>query len=169
MSCTNMEELCLNIQSALGIAPINSSGMADTSHGIFVDVNETLIQSFQNDSMAVIADNLSSDASQTLTDIQVSELLVKWTMPLICIFGAIGNMLNLIVLTLRMKEGTELMEKGVLYGLICLALSDFLFCIVTLPWSFIDNHGIIYLDRGFQYYYAIASEPIQVSFIICVA
>ena len=91
-----------------------------------------------------------------------SRTVLVWTVPIICIFGAIGNLLNLVVLTLRIREGTECMEKGVLYGLMGLALSDLLFCIVTIPGSFIDNRGIIFLTKGLPYYYAIASEPLQV-------
>ena len=89
--------------------------------------------------------------------------ILVWFVPVICIFGAIGNLLSLIVLSLRIREGTELMEKGVLYGLISLAMSDFLFCLVTIPGSFIENRGILFQERGLPYLYAIASEPIQVS------
>ena len=93
--------------------------------------------------------------------------ILLWTVPIICIFGAIGNTLNLIVLALRIREGTECMEKGVLYGLMGLAMSDLLFCLVTIPGSFLDNRGIIFLERGLPYYYAIASEPLQVCCWTC--
>ena len=88
--------------------------------------------------------------------------VLHWCIPIICIFGVVGNIMNLIVLTLRVREGAEVMEKGVLYGLISLALSDLLFCVVTIPGSFIGNRGLAFLDRGLPFLYALASEAVQV-------
>ena len=162
----DMENLCRYIMTVLAVDSPMDSTMSSPTPGhvesIGLHVNNTFWHSTNTGFVdsPIMSTVSPPDALQNDTH---ADMLVQWSMPVICIFGAIGNLLNLVVLTLRIREGTELMEKGVLYGLIALALSDFLFCLVTVPWGFIDNHGIVYLHRDFQYYYAIASEPLQVS------
>ena len=52
----------------------------------------------------------------------------------ICIFGIIGNILNLLILSRKsLTTHMERLEKSAHFGLIALALSDLLFCISALP------------------------------------
>ncbi len=61
--------------------------------------------------------------------------------PVICICGVIGNLLNLVVLTRRrLLSRMDDLEKSATYGLIALAISDIIFCITVLPHSFIMEH-----------------------------
>lgn len=61
-------------------------------------------------------------------------LAVSILMPAICIFGILGNVLNLVILTRRQLSITmDRLEKSSLLGLIALAVSDGLYCLSVLP------------------------------------
>ena len=61
-------------------------------------------------------------------------------LPIVCAFGILGNILNLVVLTRKqLQKSMDRMEKSAHLGLVALALSDMLFCIVALPVPFIPN------------------------------
>lgn len=66
--------------------------------------------------------------------LRVAEYLVKRMVePSICAFGIVGNLLNLIVLTRkRLQCSMDRMEKSAHVGLVALAVSDLLFCLVYL-------------------------------------
>ncbi len=62
--------------------------------------------------------------------------------PGICAFGVIGNILNVIVLSRqRFMSRMDRLEKSSTYGLIALAFSDMMFCMMVFPHSFITEHG----------------------------
>ncbi|ELU15023.1 hypothetical protein CAPTEDRAFT_200954, partial [Capitella teleta] len=54
--------------------------------------------------------------------------------PIVCIVGIVGNLLNLFVLTRRrLLSSMQRLERCATYGLTALALSDMLFCLTVLP------------------------------------
>ncbi len=59
-------------------------------------------------------------------------------MPILCVFGIGGNILNILVLTRRRMQASMdcTMEKAAYLGLIALAVSDMLYCISVLPEAF---------------------------------
>ena len=71
--------------------------------------------------------------------------------PSLCGLGIIGNTLNVLVLTRRRMQASldNKMERSACMGLIALAMSDFLYCLCTLPEAFIDK-SMIYSSRSFQ-------------------
>ncbi len=55
-------------------------------------------------------------------------------MPIVFIIGIVGNLMNLLVLVQkRLHKGLNNIERSTLVGLVCLAISDLLFCVVGLP------------------------------------
>ena len=65
--------------------------------------------------------------------------------PTICFLGIVGNVLNLLVLTRRrLLSSMDRLEKSANYGMIALALSDMLFCLMVFPHTFIteDTHAV---------------------------
>jgi hypothetical protein len=75
--------------------------------------------------------NCSSAPSPEL-DIHV--IIYRHVLQVLLLFGIIGNIMNLIILTHRsLKTGMACMEKSVLSGMIALAVSDFLFCLSAFP------------------------------------
>lgn len=53
------------------------------------------------------------------------------------------------------------MEKGALIGMISLALSDLLFCLVTLSGTYLPGAQMIYYDQDFTFYYTIYANVVQ--------
>ena len=83
----------------------------------------------------------SSEANRTLTYEERVEELVKWaimdvTVPIVCALGLVGNLLSLVVLTTEKLHRTlTKMEVSAHIGLIALAVSDFLFCLLVLVFT----------------------------------
>lgn len=84
-------------------------------------------------------------------------LLNGFIIPGIAAFGFIGNLLNLVILSVRCsKREVDVLERGALTVLIALALSDMLFCIMTLPYFvFQEPNKAMFRYRGFEYYFKI--------------
>ncbi|KAK3757962.1 hypothetical protein RRG08_058276 [Elysia crispata] len=80
----------------------------------------------------------SSEANRTLTAEERLAEQVKWaimdvTVPIVCALGLVGNLLSLVVLTTEKLHRTlTKMEISAHIGLIALAVSDFLFCLLVL-------------------------------------
>lgn len=73
----------------------------------------------------------------------LSYVLLKYVSPAICIFGILGNVLTLLILTRRtLQKSMQSMERSSNYGLAALSVSDILFCITVLPKAFIHTTKI---------------------------
>lgn len=87
----------------------------------------------------------------------VKYLLYKIGLPILCVFGIVGNGLNVIILTRKqLQQAMDRMEKSVHLGLVALAIADFCFCIVALPMAFSPN-AVLYTEQdslAFLYYLA---------------
>lgn len=71
-------------------------------------------------------------------------------LPAICAFGILGNVLNLVVLTRKqLQKSMDRMEKSAHLGLVALAVTDMIFCVVTLPVPFVPNK-FLYTDLDSQ-------------------
>ncbi len=57
------------------------------------------------------------------------------------------------------------MEKGALTGMISLAISDLLFCLVTLSGTYLPPSQMVYNSRNFVYYYTLYGNCVQNIFI----
>ncbi len=76
--------------------------------------------------------------------------------PIICLFGILGNLLNLAILTWRYKHREiNVMERGALLGLIALALSDFFFCLGMTPNFIFYKESIVFYSKNFHYFYQV--------------
>ena len=90
-------------------------------------------------------DDMLAPYDEDITNIEVTQhvsdiprTIVSILMPAICVFGILGNTLNLVILTHRhLNINMDRLEKSSLLGLIALAISDGSYCICALPRSFI--------------------------------
>lgn len=57
--------------------------------------------------------------------------------------------------------GVDTMEKGALVGMMALAVSDLLFCAVTLSGSYLPGTRLVYLTRDFTFYYTLYGNCVQ--------
>lgn len=90
-------------------------------------------------------------------------------LPIVLVFGIVGNVLNLAVLTRKqLQKSMDYMEKSAHISLTALALSDMLFCIVALPYAFIDNKRVYTSDENLlPLYYRMIHTPLFNLFILC--
>ena len=83
--------------------------------------------------------------------------------PILCFFGIIGNLLNILVLTRRkMQSSLEgKMEKAAYLGLIALAFSDLLYCLCAFPDAFIGPVQTMFQHRTFGLYVSMYGPCLQ--------
>ena len=86
--------------------------------------------------------------------------------PLLCSFGIVGNILNMIVLSRKrfsvaMDTG---MEKAAVAGMLALAISDMLFCISAMPSAFVGHQSALFSSRNFVLLYQTYSKGIKTIF-----
>jgi len=68
----------------------------------------------------------------------LSSLVNDFLGPAVCLFGVVGNVLNLIVLTRRrLQHSMDGLERSVRLGLVALAVSDAIFCLLYLLATFL--------------------------------
>ena len=87
------------------------------------------------------------DAIQILEDIKF--YVRRYVNPGVCVFGIIGNVFNLLVLTRRRLQSTMdcSMERAAHLGLLILAISDMLYCLVTLPTAFLARGQVLFTEH----------------------
>ena len=72
-------------------------------------------------------------SSAVSSHLLVESVVNRAVAPSICVFGIIGNLLNLVVLTRkRLQCSMDRMEKSAHVGLVALALSDMMYCVFHL-------------------------------------
>ena len=127
------------------------------------NINDTYYTPDQTvDSHAPGIDNIVKAWYQNVEDILHTKLVVA-----IVIFGLIGNMLNLVVLTQKgLHYAMGRMEKFAHTGLISLAVSDMLFCLLTIPYSFVSMHTINFTHITFFTIYNLYSNAIINIFVM---
>jgi hypothetical protein len=120
---------------------------------------------------------LSSSSPSPVSSPDVAELVESFVytklVPTVCAFGIAGNVLNLIVLSRKSLTYTmERMEKSAHCGLMALAVSDLLFCVVTLPNAFygiarINGSGsFIHESFDFRLVYKLYGNAVVNTFVL---
>lgn len=88
--------------------------------------------------------------------------------PIICMFGMLGNLLTQLVLTRkRIKSSCDGTERTVHMGLIALAVSDFLICLCVMPYGLLESEERFdYKNRSFTLVYLTYSGALINTFIL---
>lgn len=100
--------------------------------------------------------NMSSSSSSS-SPYRLSWVINDVLGPAVCLFGVIGNALNLVVLTRRrLQHSMDGLERSVRLGLVALAVSDAVFCFLYLLATFLlpskakyapdENRVTLYFD-----------------------
>ena len=103
---------------------------------------------------------------------QMEQVLNSIIFTAVCVFGILGNVLNLVVLSHRSWQvNLGRMEMFVQSGLIALATSDLCYCISALPMGFVDQHresyGEVYDSLNFSLLYLTFCNGIINTFVLC--
>lgn len=80
--------------------------------------------------------------------------LRHYVLPAICLFGIIGNLLNLLVLTRRsLQNRMGNLERSANFGLCSMAVSDLLLCCLLLPQTWVDHKQFSFEQYSFELFY----------------
>lgn len=97
---------------------------------------------------------------------ETSRIIYGYVLPVVCIFGIVGNVMNIAILTRRkLTRSFKRLEKAANICLIALALSDFCFCLFAFPTSFLPSEDI-FPTKGFLFYYRMYCTGIINIFIL---
>ena len=92
-----------------------------------------------------------------------ADLLYHYALPIVCAFGLLGNILNLIILAgKRIQRSLKNMERSANACLIALAVADMLFCLSAFPTSFLPRDNIFPLKEFLLYYGVYAAAIINI-------
>src|SRR6218665_553362 len=111
------------------------------------------------DNITLAIDSLS--AAKSVSWDRLESAIKTFGVPLVSVFGIIGNLLNLIVLTRkRLQRSMDHMEKSAQMGLVALAVSDMMVCVVYLVASSVRER-VAYTrnDWLFGLYFYTYQEP----------
>lgn len=89
--------------------------------------------------------------------------------PIICLFGIVGNILNLIVLTRKqLQRSMDRLEKSVSVGLVALAASDMISCVLYMMTSLVQEQTLYSpLENHLSLYFKIYQEALVNVFLLC--
>ncbi|XP_021354912.1 FMRFamide receptor-like [Mizuhopecten yessoensis] len=108
--------------------------------------------------------NFTEAQKRVLKDI--SNVFYNYGLPVVCLFGIVGNILNLTILTRRkLQKSYRTVEQAAYVCLIGLALSDLMFCVFAFPTTFLPT-GEYYKTKGFILYYGMYSTAVINVFIM---
>ena len=97
--------------------------------------------------------NSADDETSTREDTsRIYEIIIDHIVQVLCTFGVLTNILNIVILIKKIREGIDNLEKGATVGLIALAISDLGFCIFSLTESFVPQHKILFHHKNLAYF-----------------
>ncbi|ELT96130.1 hypothetical protein CAPTEDRAFT_208772 [Capitella teleta] len=110
--------------------------------------------------------NTRIDKANQTTEEKIHDAIVKVVtfvaVPILCVFGILGNVFNLLVLTRKQLLCTmDRLEKSAHIGLVALAISDAIFCVLYFLSTLTFDNLVVYtqLDPIVVLYYNIYHEP----------
>jgi hypothetical protein len=153
--------------SQLELNDINTTWQSETSYvhdAGAIDLNTS-------DNMSGLTDQYSGlEVTEPITSQyqQIATILYSRVIVVVCAFGAVGNIFNLLILVpkgIRCSLGR--IEQFSYTGLVALAVSDLLFCLVVLPHGFLDMTPRIFDKVTFTLLYQTYSSAIINMFMLC--
>ena len=123
----------------------------------------------QNTGSAIFPSPLPSHTSTEDYDTKyktIYDIFNCYLTPVLCVFGCLGNIINVIVLTHRRFCMLNGCESGSRVGLVVLALSDMLFCIVLFPRGFLYTAKSLFTHKDFWLLYQVYGTGLVTTFIL---
>ena len=118
------------------------------------------------DNMSMLLAN-NTNAQTALKDSPAREFLKGILVPVICVFGMVGNLLTLFILTRkRLKSTCDGTERTVHISLLALAVSDLLLCVCLLPHGIFKQEPFAYQSLSFQLIHRTYGEAMINTFIL---
>ncbi len=119
-----------------------------------------------NDSQQLAEPEVNTTGNKQVYE-QVYFVLYGYGLPTICVFGFIGNVMNLIILAGKQAHRSlRKTEQAANVGLISLAVADMCFCITAFPSTFLPK-DMVFPNKGFLVYYGCYCAAVINIFIFC--
>ena len=99
----------------------------------------------------------------------IQSVLQTSIIPALCIFGIVGNIINLIVIRRVQQyklDSAAAKENAANTGLSALAVSDTLFCMCVFPLVFTEQDQLLFPKRSFLLYYQVYGTGLVTTFIL---
>ncbi|KAL3858907.1 hypothetical protein ACJMK2_009156 [Sinanodonta woodiana] len=113
-----------------------------------------------------VVDNITNESEESQMLPRVSNVIYGYVLPIICVFGIVGNILNLAILTRRkLTRSFKTLEQAANICLTALALSDLMFCLFAFPTTFLPKDDLFEF-KGFLLYYRIYCDAVINVFIL---
>jgi hypothetical protein len=120
-----------------------------------------------SDNTSFLLGNITEDPHVALQDSPARAFLKGILVPVICVFGMVGNLLTLFILTRkRLKSTCDGTERTVHISLLALAVSDLLLCLCLLPHGIFKKHVFADQSLSFQLIYRVYAEAMINTFIL---
>lgn len=115
-----------------------------------------------------ISQHIANTNNASSTSRRVEDILNSIIVPIICVFGAVGNVINLVILSHRSWQvALGRMERFVQSGLIALAVSDLCYCVSVIPMILVDQHEEYYMSYNFHVFYRAYCDGFINTFALC--
>ncbi|GAB1597437.1 pyrokinin-1 receptor-like [Argonauta hians] len=96
----------------------------------------------------------------------IGKAIMDVGVPIVCAIGLLGNLLNMLVLSReKMQRNLSKMEKSAHYGMIALAFSDFMFCLLAVTYTIMPAPEC-FESRSVILYFNLLLSPSITIFII---
>ncbi len=97
--------------------------------------------------------NFSEEESTNKEDLlETTEKIIDHIVQGLCSFGVLTNILNIVILIKKIREGIDNLERGATVGLIALAISDLGFCVFSLTESFVPQQTMLFSQKTLSYF-----------------
>ncbi len=84
--------------------------------------------------------------------LRTTEIVIDHIVQVLCSFGVLTNILNIVILIKKIREGIDNLEKGATVGLIALAISDLGFCVFSLTESLVPQQKMLFHQKNLAYF-----------------
>ncbi|CAH1779850.1 unnamed protein product [Owenia fusiformis] len=158
---------CFKVYGELSLGGVET--LSNTSFTTMRSYNSTFATTTTDSITEVLTASLirSGNSKETY---QIVNRVIGYMLPIVLVFGFLGNILNLIILTRkRMKSNLDELEKSAHFGLIALAVSDMMFCISAFPLGFMNSQAgqpVLSETKHFMLYYKVFHTGIVNTFIL---
>uniref|UniRef100_A0A0B6ZV07 G-protein coupled receptors family 1 profile domain-containing protein n=1 Tax=Arion vulgaris TaxID=1028688 RepID=A0A0B6ZV07_9EUPU len=97
--------------------------------------------------------SIDNEYNSSSADMSMSSVINGTVLPVVCVFGVVGNLLNLAILTRRkLQKSFKTLEQAANICLVALAVSDLMFCTCAFLTVFLPSDNI-YTDNSFWLFY----------------
>ncbi len=155
------------VSEILAMTNMMNSTMSVGEHAIITSATLNSLEQAAHTVSIIIHRNLTADVEKYSSLQDVKRALRNVVIPILCVVGILGNIINLVVLTrIRLRKADGGKDSGTHLGLIVLAVSDMIFCLAVFPRQFISETNSLFPRKDFWCFYQLYGTGIVTTFML---